>query len=808
MTAAPLSTKVPPAGVSTEPVHMPTPTPSPTPPFGKAPTGEAATYNLKPWKADDAWALIRVDPPVFPQNAAGQGYNSQGDWNLVRLTLLREIKARELGSSGLSTATADLIAPDTYYQLSIPVKSTLEPFRSALEAALNMDSDVEITPEGLSEFISGKLELNELNITGPYPAKNVLGDGQPGWIFGVNLDNSYVAAFALSGSFGKYHLVSPLKDWRTLYWSSQAVSTYDLNANGIPEVAIHDSYWGTGMTHYCGEVLHVYEWRDGLFVDLTPHLSTDAGTDTGGCLDFRFEKGADGLQSITTGNWIVSNCSIGDAWNVGSIDVQRRYEWNGSFFALAHAELSPMEPVLPKGDPLSYCRLSWVNEAGAANDQAFQALPKLLTDTDPERVAGYISTFGPAYLDFFRFKLGTWYAMRGQQSRALALLNQVRDRPANGVYQTASKLAAAFLQAYPAGSAYSGCVLANKVISIYDYPGGDYLDVRAMGKAWGFFDWQWQYGGGYTVLFNGTGTREDTANLCSLNNAFSLAVRDQSFGSSANVIRWLDNQGIPHTGLVEGDVDGDGRQDWILALGTGRNRRLDVWALLNKNGSVQPLFVKDLDQLPTNLPAAWNMFSPNPYAPRLNVYQWPEGLLVFRVVSNATWLGIDTLIDETPWEQSFQNFAIRPAQAGVNQPVPGAQELYIEKSGPGLSWKDDWEVYAWDDSLNTLVRASYPEYEQEQQVLRVEELLFNQGNPQAAIGILDGLLSNDHELLDSDVDAYHSLPTVRPYLLYLLGLAHEMKGDRQEALTSYWTIWHDYPLHPFSYVVEQRLINK
>jgi hypothetical protein len=780
---------------------VPTIEPPSPPDFGSLPTGQLEDYRLKSLKASDIWALIEADAPVFPFNDADQGYDWNGDWGTVKLTLLREIKARYPNSLDAAMADAELISPGTYFYVSTPVESTIEPFRKALEAALNTEPTLAISPEILEKYVA--LILPIVYTAEFFPAPNVLGDDQPGWILGIR-GGGYASAFVLSGVAGHYRLVSPDRNWRTIYWGEQSVGIYDLNANGIPEVGIHDSYWGTGMSHYCEENLNVYEWQGDRFVNLTPGLSTSAGTDGGGCLDFQFEEGPNGIQSITTGNWIASYCSTDNAVNIGSPDIVRRYEWNGVFFELADVEISPMETSMWEGAPL-HCRLNWVNEVGVTNDQAFNLLPTLLADNDPEHVAGYIDNFGPAYLDFFNFKLGTWYAMRGQQTRALALLTQVRDNPANNNYDTASKLAAAFLQTYPEQSPYASCLLTNEVISIYDYRSGDYLDIVAMEEEWGFSDPQWMFGGGYAVLFNGTGAREDTPNICNLSSAFALMVRRQVFTGGSELADWLKMQRIPYTGLIEKDVNQDGLRDWIVALGTGRSQSLDLWVLLNKGNFIQPLFVEDLGIPMTNLPVAFDTFQPHSSAPMLNVYLSPDDFLVFQVIGNGENVGIHNLPVKYNWDQSYLGFTIQPASTDFEQ--EGAQELFIEKSGEGLSWQDDWEVYRWDSSFNTLTLSSYPEFEQEQQILGVENILFNHAKPLDAITTLNQLLSNEYDLLDTQMDAYNSLPIVRPYLLYLLGLAYEMSENQEGAVDTYWALWNEYPLHPLSYVVQQRMHN-
>jgi hypothetical protein len=100
---------------------------------------------------------------------------------------------------------------------------------------------------------------------------------------------------------------------------------------------------------------------------------------------------------------------------------------------------------------------------------------------------------------------------------------------------------------------------------------------------------------------------------------------------------------------------------------------------------------------------------------------------------------------------------------------------------------------------------SSPKVDQDQQVKAAESLLFEQGESQGALVILNQLLSDENQLVDSTGDA---LPVVRPYLQYLLGLAYEMSGDETNAVLAYWTLWHDFPIHPLSYVVQQKLALK
>jgi hypothetical protein len=94
-------------------------------------------------------------------------------------------------------------------------------------------------------------------------------------------------------------------------------------------------------------------------------------------------------------------------------------------------------------------------------------------------------------------------------------------------------------------------------------------------------------------------------------------------------------------------------------------------------------------------------------------------------------------------------------------------------------------------------------HDQNEQIHAAERLLFEQNDPQAALAILSTLLGEDTQLVEWPGSG--GLPHVRPYLQYLLGLAYEMSGDERNAAQVYWELWNSYPLHPLSYVVQQKL---
>jgi hypothetical protein len=798
----------PPALTATQaPSSRETPTPQmtvipATAVWGDPPNDSASSYTLKAWDAEIAWKFINTQPPSFPQNSDGRAYEEIADWAKVKLMVLHEIAARFPDSIYASEAVeTSLKFNSEIYAPSAPI----EPFRAAFEAALNDTPNVEISPTGLTTLLTEKLPANSSQVVEALPANNLLGNGKPGWVLDVRAGGFYYGmALALAGEPGAYRVVSPRAEWSIFTWNDQKILSYDLNANGVPEIAIHDSYWGTGSSHFCREEFALFEWNDGRFTDLTPDLWTYAQRDFANCLDFEFVPGPNGTQAITTGTVIEPLCSItndpDDAdRRLSAPAMKRRYEWNGTFFSLAQDELVPLAT-----SNLNPCTLDWVNQAGPANDQAFQLLPTLLAETDPTLTSSFEEEFGPAYLDYFRFQLGTWYAMRGQQTQAWALLTQVRDAPANPNFDTASQLAEAFLQSYRDTGSYAGCAAADKVLD-FNFPQNSIpippippLNSSGIREDWGFSNWLWGWRVG--PIFSRSIVHQDALDSCSLATAFLFAIQRQSFTNTEALTHWLTQQHIPYTGLEEGDVDGDGRRDWLLLVGTGKEQSLQCWVLLNKGNFTLPLWVSETGQTLGNIPATWNTFT-NPPGNRLTIYQWPSGMIIFRVVSQPEWTGIE-VIHQSSYKE-FLGFTLQPIET-KSLKTDGPSEIKVLTAGKNF-WKPDWYILGWDSASNTVRVTNSPQLIQDQQVQQAESLIFDKANPIAATKVISQLLSLENNLLDFDMTEYNRLPTVRPYLLYLQGLAYEMSGEEPKAIEAYWTLWHDFPIHPLSYVVQQKL---
>ena len=275
-------------------------------PTSQPPIGGASEYSLKPWSSDDAWRMT----------LGGSQPDDSGRYTARKLTALREYLARYPEGAHQQETLDALSSPFLYYPPSIPVAHTLEPFRSQFEQFLNSEAGSAILPEALGQGWFESLYRGTWLVKA-LPANNVLGDGQPGWVLQVRWPDEFDAVFALTGNPGAYRLASPQDGWTHYAWSSEEAFVHDLNANGIPEIGIQESAWGTGMSHFCVERYRVYEWEGTSFASLAPGILISANTNFGHCLDFGFEPKPDGTQAITAGRLIFSSCT--DPWEDGTI---------------------------------------------------------------------------------------------------------------------------------------------------------------------------------------------------------------------------------------------------------------------------------------------------------------------------------------------------------------------------------------------------------------------------------------------------------------------------------------------------------
>jgi tetratricopeptide (TPR) repeat protein len=85
-----------------------------------------------------------------------------------------------------------------------------------------------------------------------------------------------------------------------------------------------------------------------------------------------------------------------------------------------------------------------------------------------------------------------------------------------------------------------------------------------------------------------------------------------------------------------------------------------------------------------------------------------------------------------------------------------------------------------------------PEEPDRDAVMAAEEALLTRWQSEEAIPLLRDIL---------DYPDYHG----KPRIFYLLGLAYELAGDTQNAVQTYWELWHNYPESAYARLAQAKL---
>ncbi len=748
------------------------------------PAADVTVYQLASLSDEGGWALFQDLMPEF--RGDGLDYLNAGLWQR-ELVFARELLTRFPNSEHRVDYGSYLASPNYLYAQygdSGPTVSLPQLLQSTLQDALNQTGtayDPESEPQRIDDIFQNQMALNNVSVVKTLPARNLFGDGQPGWAIVIGDPDTYQIILALGGSGpGHYRVELVQAGWQQFMWSEQKVEIQDLNGNGKPEIGVYLSQGGTGSTYWCEETLALYEWEGSHFNNLSADLSEISYT--GACMGWIFVPDGSGVKSIQSVAFSGSSCgggergTPGNEWSMtrGSIGQRDTYRWDGKFYKFFKREpltwkdsafylniKNPVKPIM--------CLIAWAEEAGPRNPEAVKSLETALAQrTNPssqnlpeEEIIKYLKS-----PDSIRFELGTWYAMLGQKDKAVDTLSQIKDASSSVDLPSAYQLAAAFLEEYPASSAYLACLAADRV------------GVTPTGE-------------------NMANTKLDYA--CNLDYAFETSVQTQSLPDTKSLQEWLEAQGIPYTGLQTGDVDDDGDLDWLVLLGTGRFQEFRLWALMRNGNIVQPVQVGD-GTLETDeaavLPTAWVAFHPTPAAKFINVYQWSDHLELFEVYTAprpAYARDIFVPIIPSVAYGSFMGIHLQPAEDGLST------RLVVRYKNIPLE-------FGQDPSTGHFKLLSSPIFEQQKQIQQIEESLFEEREPATAIAGINALLDSNYPLwdrLENDEE-----PRVKPYLEYLLGVAYELAGDPDQALQAYYLLWREFPNSPYTDIVRERLVLK
>jgi hypothetical protein len=641
----------------------------------------------------------------------------------------------------------------------------------------------------LNDILQKELGFPHTVVSLVLPADNLFGDGQMSWGIIVQVqENPGYPLYDLLLAFeqdlsGKYRVTAPSGSWNQLFGISSTFSPtyhiYDTNKNGIPELAFEDysTRQGASGPWYCDLHFSLMEWNGTEFVNLIPSASIFGVYDTCGSADIRENQfGADEIIfPVSSGN----GCG-GEEWVAFSAVVTDYvYTWNGITYQFSGKEIRNFSQGRLASEPL--CRFNYANETGVRYPLSVATLEEFASGSPLTRLS---ERLGEAYQDYFKFKLGTWYAMRGDSAKAIDLLTQVADHPQYPQYQVASNLAKAYLNAYrDSGSLFKACEAANSFLANERIPANqDYSNVTdRIIQAWGFSD-------GWILseydLPEDSSRSVAVSNVCRIEDAITLSLTGKPVQSMAQIQTLLDKNQIPYLDLAENDADRDGDLDYVIMIDT-QGRMKQMWLLENNLGQIMPVFINEyeanegssFDWQTINLPENGSL---------ANIIHYQNILAVFQITRR--------------YDQDFARILLSDSYRVSDYLLETGLENHSFQIV--IKNEDGDEIYSWNPQKETFIRSTSSAGDFSDLIRPISQSLFQDKDYSKAYNLSkDALAALDAEVCEPN----QSCHIIIAELLYRMGVAAELDGSRAESNLAYQRIITEFSDTAYADIAAQRM---
>ena len=664
-------------------------------------------------------------------------------------------------------------------------------FESLLQAALNTR---QTTPDQMGEWLEGR----GFTLTSLLPADNLKGDGQPGWVFQINISgdpwnpDGVFALVALAN--GGYHLTQ-VYPWMSLYHGWLRFEIVESTAIGRPGILLMDHIFGVGFATWEHSHLYLVAWQDSVqrFVNLAqniPVLEMDEFIHVITNLDPpNWEVGPwdeQGTQTITaTVEFYTSSGCPPPAY-------QTVYRWDGRQYQWAGEGFTDVDPAASR-----LCQVMWALYTGRADPQTIAILNAALEDG----AGNYDQFWGPAGRDYLRLQLGFLYALSGQRQAALQELQAVQDQPEHPEFHMASDLARIFLRAYPSDEAFQACDevvnYLNEALSAqatFGSVSGNLLHDSIIGL-WGIDDPRWVW---------------DGTSVCNVDAALQQSLQAANPQNTNQLVEWLNGSRIGWGPLARADLDGNGVEDWLAILQRvpGWADRWGVWVFLRDGQNIRTIPVTYIGNNPSS--TTFQLLNPDPQGNPASFLYTGSDAQVFEIRPASADL---PFVSDLP---------AKPVSLINGWLLDRVDDFEISEDDQTLSLYDQtytgfyrpndtmqavlhWEGYA--ESYVVIERLPSP---QEQVIRAAEQAILMNDQPVEAILPLQELLRGEifEEVTEWSSDEGYNIgpPFRRTYIQYLLGLAYELSGDEANAVQTYWQLWHDYPDSPYAILAGRKLL--
>lgn len=745
------------------------------------PEKPVAEFRLKPWSEQDAIDLVRLmdiyaysqDQPALSESR----YDYQAALPPVKLSIQ---EALHRFPDGAYADMLDWHLALTNAWMNNPASNSW--LFNEIQTALN---NAVTTPQDLDNFImlhGFRIELlfpeswnsscfsnipdanqDTSKAIRSLSVSNLFGDKSEGQIFWLTTDGFHGedgVYFALRrDDHGKYIIYPVLSAWDFALGDDHIICVSDHTKDGIPEIIIPVGRL-SGLS--CNGYLHVYQWRNDHFEDLT--------------------RGA--IRSCESSwDYISQNGDSYDVIEAGVLTGETNlYAWYGDWYEqvdswyVDYSLVEIIEKDITHGDYYS------------ATQFIEQKIRSWSASDTNER--------GASYPDYLRFQLGMVYALQSKVGDAKKEFQQLIDDPTNPTVTAIPQAAQAFLAQYNDDTdVYRACQSAlesmEKTIASYRGENGQ-LDREVVKEVWGYVE-----------------ENDRSVPICELDEAFPLLVRTLGISLIADPLTALRQAGVTIPYSAKADVNGDGLEDWIEVVikpKSGDEAEVASWVLLNTGQSLTPLpvlpYFKQYDApdkasalADFRIDTVMNAINQAP----LTFLQTGDYLYTFQIGQKGDHYQIIKLFQD----KQLKNYSILQD----SNPLTFRIWYTVDQYTP------EWAQYRWDPVSNKFQsveeQLSAPQrsyYGPTDSAILAEEMLLN-WKPAEAISLLKNVFALPAGENEGGCFAYD--PTWycmdRPRLHYLLGLAYELTGDQADAVQTYWQLWHDYPGSPYALMARAKL---
>lgn len=752
-------------------IETPTAVPTSATPASLAsstPEYPASEYQLREWNDEEAKALVESvlywddDQGPFP----GIVHDAAILFNKERV-LRAESKEQWI------TRAWDLARLEPELTQLPELRPDQNLFGWLVEYSLNEQGiDLKDLSDLLTTHLFNLAEISQLD--------NLFGDDEMAWVLIVEgytfqLGGEVSTTVALHRENGLYR-VETISPWSTYHmpfaWSGATPDSIDdLNGNGIPELIVVGSSEFGGFANESREWLDLYEWQPQEQRFKHQNIPVFAQACNEGPCQGEWSFGppdALGRRPLTTSDYLFSTGSFSiyftpDEVECPNLEFQHLYNWDGNQYAPEQTIIVPPNTDRPE------CTIAWALTVirntyhGWENEQAMAILVEALRDwpsvMDDE--------WGPASFDYFRLQTGIWLDLRGQEAEAGELLNALVNHPVQPQYALSASLAQAYLEERRLTGLGGACLRVQQRWEnafTAEFPElGMEIDLDKLLQDWGFANERW---------YNGVEP------LC--DRYYGAEIATFPFNNSRTALeQWLERLNASVLSIQTRDLKDDGAEDWLVLIDTS-SYEYELWAYLNTPVGVHLRRVTTFyHDGPQNEPITlWRSFRPAPEAP------------LFQVVSINGYLRAFWVTPTLEIKIPVSEFDVTDFEIGDG----------LKITTTDFNNNKAITTYRWDAASESLVEETevktddYTYFETAEQ--EAERLLIVEENPQATIAYINQFIAEappNPPTVCAQYDCSHQVNWYIPRLHYLLGIAYELNGEPDKALTTYYELWRDEP---------------